>query len=248
MSTPGSPRRITKRLCDGLPVAAMWTCSTRRLTAAKRSVRPRSGRLDVTQGAIARLEHSDDVRVSTLRQVSRCARRSALAWSLLRCLTTRTVGCRSTSDLTTPPDRAAGSTMSARFAATSADERGAAARELSRTTVVQHDEHQRAPTNAYDSAARRCRFARSPGKTPTSADQLPRVSVHSYPEGRRFKSCPRHQGKRTSSEALSLRRQGLFVAGNPSLHTTAVQRMHFGREPEGQVGDVIGHAHPDRRR
>jgi hypothetical protein len=67
----------------------------------------------------------------------------------------------------------------ARLAPTTKDERGAAARELPRTTVVQHDGHQRAPTNAYDGAVHRSRFARSAGRTPMSADQLTRASVHS---------------------------------------------------------------------
>ncbi len=76
-------------------------------------------------------------------------------------------------------DEAAVSSASARLAPTTADEHGVAARELSRTTVVQHDEHQRAPTNAYDSSTPRSRFARTPGETPTSACQLPWASVHS---------------------------------------------------------------------
>lgn len=42
------------------------------------------------------------------------------------------------------------------------------------TTGVQHDEHHRAPTGAYDGAVHRSRFARSSGETPMSADQLPR--------------------------------------------------------------------------
>lgn len=71
------------------------------------------------------------------------------------------------------------SSVSARLSPTNADERGAAARVPSRTTVVQHDEHQRDPTSAYDGAAHRSRFARSAGETPTSANQLPRASAHS---------------------------------------------------------------------
>ena len=76
-------------------------------------------------------------------------------------------------------DEAAVSSASARLAPTNADEHGGATRELSRTTVVQHDEHQRAPTNAYDGAAHRSRFARSAGETPMSAGQRLRASVHS---------------------------------------------------------------------
>ena len=64
-----------------------------------------------------------------------------------------------TSAATTRPDRAAVSTVSARLATTNADEGGDAARELSRTTVVQHDEHQRDPTNAHDIGAREPRNA-----------------------------------------------------------------------------------------
>jgi hypothetical protein len=61
--------------------------------------------------------------------------RSALAWSSFPCSTTRIAGCRSTSAATTQPDRPIGarrgaetvravSTVSARLAPTSADERG----------------------------------------------------------------------------------------------------------------------------
>ena len=76
-------------------------------------------------------------------------------------------------------DEAAVSSASARLAPINADERGDAARELSRTTAVQHDEHQRAPTGADDSATRRSRFARSTGRTPMSAHEVPWASVHS---------------------------------------------------------------------
>lgn len=71
------------------------------------------------------------------------------------------------------------SSVSARLAPTSAHERGDAARQSSRTTVVQHDEHQRDPTSADDRAVHRSRFARSSGRTPMSAYQRLRASVHS---------------------------------------------------------------------
>lgn len=65
-------------------------------------------------------------------------------------------------------------------------------RELSRTTGVQHDEHQRDPTNAHDSGARRAskRFVNSDNAderrpAPTGVGAL-------ITRGRRFKSCPRH--------------------------------------------------------
>ena len=61
-----------------------------------------AGRLEVTQGAVSKLEHSDDVRVSTLRQYLDAL---GAAWSTLRCSTTRTVGCRSISAAKAPPDR-----------------------------------------------------------------------------------------------------------------------------------------------
>ena len=76
-------------------------------------------------------------------------------------------------------DEAAVSSASARLAPTNADEHGGATRELSRTTVVQHDEHQRAPTGADDSATRRSRFARSTGRTPMSTHEVPWASAHS---------------------------------------------------------------------
>ena len=135
-----------------------------------------AGRLDVTQGAISKLEHSDDVRVSTLRQYLEAL---GARLELVAVFDDEDRRVPITSAATTRPDRAAVSTVSARLATTNADEGGDAARELSRTTVVQHDERQRAPTGADDSAARRSRSARSAGRTPLSADQLPRASVHS---------------------------------------------------------------------
>ena len=60
---------------------------------------------------------------------------------------------------TTRPEPDAVSTVSARLAPTNADEHGGAGPDLSRTTDVQHDEHQRDPTSAYDTPARLTRNA-----------------------------------------------------------------------------------------
>ena len=53
-----------------------------------------AGRLDVTQGAISKLEHSEDVRVSTLRQYLEASGHGS---NSLPCSTKMIVGCRCTS-------------------------------------------------------------------------------------------------------------------------------------------------------
>ena len=60
-----------------------------------------AGRLDVTQGAISKLEHADDVRVSTLRHSSRP---SEHGWNSSRSSTTRTAACRFISAETAWPE------------------------------------------------------------------------------------------------------------------------------------------------
>ena len=108
-----------------------------------------SSLLDRIAGEVRTTESSPESRSPCRRCVS-TSKRSALAWSSLPCSTTRTVGCRSTSAATMPPDGRGVSNVSARLAPANADERGGVAREPLRTTVVQHDEHQRAPTSAYE--------------------------------------------------------------------------------------------------
>ncbi|MGE3328073.1 MAG: helix-turn-helix domain-containing protein [Acidimicrobiia bacterium] len=99
------------------------------------------GRLDVTQGSISKLEHSDDVRVSTLRQYLGAlgARPSSSPCSM-----TMIVGCRFTSDATTRPDPK----PLVRSRRRSSAESG----EPCQRDVIARPTHvyRRAPTNAYD--------------------------------------------------------------------------------------------------
>ena len=67
----------------------------------RRSVTPNSRRLDVTHGAISKLVHSDDLRVSKLRQYLEAL---VPAWSSSPCSTTMIVASRSTSDGTPLPE------------------------------------------------------------------------------------------------------------------------------------------------
>src|SRR5262249_31110379 len=64
LAGPGAAERIAKSRADTLEEIRLYELRHREAV----SQATLAGRLDVTQGAISKLEHSDDVRVSTLRQ------------------------------------------------------------------------------------------------------------------------------------------------------------------------------------
>lgn len=64
VARPGAAERIAKARADTLEEIRLHELRHREAV----SQATLAGRLDVTQGAISKLEHSDDVRVSTLRQ------------------------------------------------------------------------------------------------------------------------------------------------------------------------------------
>ncbi len=61
---PGATERLAELRAETLKEMRLY--ELRRAEAVSQAVL--AGRLEVTQGAISKLEHSDDVRVSTLRQ------------------------------------------------------------------------------------------------------------------------------------------------------------------------------------
>lgn len=61
---PGASDRLAAKRADTLEEIRLW--ELRHAEAVSQA--ELAGRLDVTQGAISKLEHSEDVRVSTLRQ------------------------------------------------------------------------------------------------------------------------------------------------------------------------------------
>ncbi len=64
LARPGAAERIAQARAETLEEIRLY--ELRRREAVSQVTL--AGRLDVTQGAISKLEHSDDVRVSTLRQ------------------------------------------------------------------------------------------------------------------------------------------------------------------------------------
>ena len=64
VAKPGAPDRLTALRAETLEEIRLY--ELRHGEAISQA--ELAGRLDVTQGAISKLEHSDDVRVSTLRQ------------------------------------------------------------------------------------------------------------------------------------------------------------------------------------
>ena len=64
VATPGAPERLADLRAETLEEIRLY--ELRHGEAVSQA--ELAGRLDVTQGAISKLEHSDDVRVSTLRQ------------------------------------------------------------------------------------------------------------------------------------------------------------------------------------
>jgi DNA-binding transcriptional regulator YiaG len=61
---PGAKERLASRRAETLEEVRLY--ELRRAEAISQA--ELAGRLEVTQGAVSKLEHSDDVRVSTLRQ------------------------------------------------------------------------------------------------------------------------------------------------------------------------------------
>lgn len=61
---PGAPERLAAKRAETLDEIKLYQLRH----AEAMSQAEVAGRLDVTQGAISKLEHSEDVRVSTLRQ------------------------------------------------------------------------------------------------------------------------------------------------------------------------------------
>jgi DNA-binding XRE family transcriptional regulator len=61
---PGAPERVARARAETLEEIRLYELRHREAV----SQATLAGRLEVTQGAISKLEHSDDVRVSTLRQ------------------------------------------------------------------------------------------------------------------------------------------------------------------------------------
>ncbi|HZJ06708.1 MAG TPA: XRE family transcriptional regulator [Nocardioidaceae bacterium] len=64
LARPGAAERIARARAETLEEIRLY--ELRRREAVSQATL--AGRLEVTQGAISKLEHSDDVRVSTLRQ------------------------------------------------------------------------------------------------------------------------------------------------------------------------------------
>ena len=64
LARPGASERIARARAETLEEIRLYELRHR----AAVSQATLAGRLEVTQGAISKLEHSDDVRVSTLRQ------------------------------------------------------------------------------------------------------------------------------------------------------------------------------------
>ena len=64
VARPGAAERLAGAKADTLEEIRLYELRHREAVSQAKL----AGRLDVTQGAISKLEHSDDVRVSTLRQ------------------------------------------------------------------------------------------------------------------------------------------------------------------------------------
>jgi len=64
VAQPGAPERLAARRDETLEEIRLYELRHREAISQAEL----AGRLEVTQGAISKLEHSDDVRVSTLRQ------------------------------------------------------------------------------------------------------------------------------------------------------------------------------------
>ena len=64
LARPGAPERVARARAETLEEIRLYELRHREAV----SQATLAGRLEVTQGAISKLEHSDDVRVSTLRQ------------------------------------------------------------------------------------------------------------------------------------------------------------------------------------
>jgi transcriptional regulator with XRE-family HTH domain len=64
LARPGAAERIVQARAETLEEIRLYELRHREAVSQVAL----AGRLDVTQGAISKLEHSDDVRVSTLRQ------------------------------------------------------------------------------------------------------------------------------------------------------------------------------------
>ena len=64
LGRPGAPERVARARAETLEEIRLYELRHREAV----SQATLAGRLEVTQGAISKLEHSDDVRVSTLRQ------------------------------------------------------------------------------------------------------------------------------------------------------------------------------------
>ncbi|MHB1583188.1 MAG: helix-turn-helix domain-containing protein [Acidimicrobiales bacterium] len=64
VARPGAKKRLTQKRADTLEEIRLYELRHARAVSQAEL----AGRLDVTQGAISKLEHAEDVRVSTLRQ------------------------------------------------------------------------------------------------------------------------------------------------------------------------------------
>jgi hypothetical protein len=128
--------------------------------------------------------------------------------------------------------------MSARPTPTKADERGGAARQESRTTGVQHDEHQRDPTSAYDTAAATPRGRHHPRR-------LRRHRTARCAPARRYRCDvlgeprPAHVGPTTCAARSPIRRVAVGSRCAVRRHGGSRQRR-FPRSPER-------HGFPQRR-